>query len=1107
MSNAGQAALTIVGTVVGSYFGNPQLGFLLGSLAGQALFPTQLPHLQGPRLADGQQTTSTVGTPIPWVFGTQRVGGTVIWASPIREEATTEEVGGKGGPEQSQTTYTYYRSFAILLCEGPIGGIRRIWANGKLVYDRTNPADQQELSAGSLQELLVQIAAMNSQLENKMTVYLGTEDQMPDPTIESFEGAGNVPAYRGYAYVVFDDVELKPEDGLRIPAQWSFEVYETGDEDAGIVRQYHNEVLYPWLLGQLDPREPRNTHNYKFAKLSGPEPTISGYTPSDHSDEQAVKIEMVSAYNADKRGGLSQLSVSDLSLVAINSANQLDFFPIVSITGDPVTIAFRYNEISPRRYELSVPAGGGSVVLEYLKDHGDDVYFRDGPSGGGNSGTAFLDTPDITNIHFRHPTVATARFTNFEDTEFEVYYTVDLVVNVNRVPVPPPDPCDVGTRILGIDGYAIVDGRLVRCGPWTYDDTTTYKALAVYTVSGGDNSQVTAYPLNPILPSDHDDYDNQGFWEAAYAEAVARNLMPAGLTYNVDYPKTQDFGYYKDNDYTTVDPAPVSLASIVSRICERVGLFDYDTSDLEEEFVIGYQISRPMAARAAIEPLRSVGFFDVVESGIQIKFPTRGKAAVATLDEDDLGAHFAQEDKDSRLTSQKQLELEIPRQVRVHFQNSANDFLPGEELSHPQSDYPAGSVLDVELAVAISPTKAAQVAEVIHAEARASKWTHGTQVDQSHSAIEPSDCILVPIDDRLERCRVAALTDQLPNLRILELVRDDDGVYEPVAIGSSNQRTTPVIAFFAPSDMEFLDLPPLTVDHDGAGFYIAGWPKVIDGGFRGATLMRSEDGGGSFSLVGSVTTAAVVGRLVSALPSGPTTIFDEGNELRVELLNGELESRQMAEVLAGANTAAIGAHGRWEIVQFVDAENLAGKVWRLTTLLRGRRGTEHAVGSSEEGDLFVLLSDGAIGRVNLNVADINAPIVYRIATIGSVLPKESTSFTCAGVSLRPFAPTHVQGERDSSGNLTITWVRRDRMQLDYVPGEATLMSEELEDYEVDIIDSSGEVQRTLSVSNRSAVYSAAQQTTDFGSVQSSVTVRVYQISTAVGRGYGAQETI
>src|SRR5690606_7657774 len=52
--------------------------------------------------------------------------------------------------------------------------------------------------------------------------YPGDEEQLPDPKIEAVEGTGRVPAYRGIAYVVFEDLDLG-RFGNRVP-QFSFEV-------------------------------------------------------------------------------------------------------------------------------------------------------------------------------------------------------------------------------------------------------------------------------------------------------------------------------------------------------------------------------------------------------------------------------------------------------------------------------------------------------------------------------------------------------------------------------------------------------------------------------------------------------------------------------------------------------------------------------------------------------------------------------------------------------------------------------------------------------------------------------------------------------------------
>ena len=222
-------ATTLVGLVgagIGGMFGFPGLGYTLGSALGGFIFggdSTDLPAVEGPRLSDLRVQGSSYGSPIPIHFGRNRIAGQIIWAPPIVEHATTQEVnagGGKGGPEppsQTQTTYSYTASFALLLCKGPVAGIGRIWLDGHLFYDSRGT------SAGSL--------FAGSSKSGAITFYTGSETQLPDPTMEAYLGFGNVPAYRGSAYFVFKDLQLE-DYGNRIP-NVTVEVYKTGSTQQG----------------------------------------------------------------------------------------------------------------------------------------------------------------------------------------------------------------------------------------------------------------------------------------------------------------------------------------------------------------------------------------------------------------------------------------------------------------------------------------------------------------------------------------------------------------------------------------------------------------------------------------------------------------------------------------------------------------------------------------------------------------------------------------------------------------------------------------------------------------------------------------------------------
>ena len=200
-----QLVLATAGAVIGGAIGGPagaQLGWALGSTAGGLLFPPKQPD--GPRLEDLTVQVSTYGAPIARTWGSNRLTGNVIWASNLTEQATDQ--GGKGG--SSYSTYSYSCSFAVAMCAGPIAGITRIWADGRLIFDGrpSNTGKQKDFDAVSL------------------VSYLGTEDQLPDPTMQALQG--DVPAYRGLAYVVFNELQLE-RYGNRIP-NLSFEVVTDG---------------------------------------------------------------------------------------------------------------------------------------------------------------------------------------------------------------------------------------------------------------------------------------------------------------------------------------------------------------------------------------------------------------------------------------------------------------------------------------------------------------------------------------------------------------------------------------------------------------------------------------------------------------------------------------------------------------------------------------------------------------------------------------------------------------------------------------------------------------------------------------------------------------
>ena len=134
-SNLINAALGAAG---GFVIGGPA-GALLG--AGAGLLAGSLfsgPKIEGPRLSDLSIQTSTYGAAIPRKYATDASSGNVIWLenNKLKEVVKKNKSGGKGGSSsEPDKTYTYFATFHLGLCEGPIQGIRRIWCSDKLIYD------------------------------------------------------------------------------------------------------------------------------------------------------------------------------------------------------------------------------------------------------------------------------------------------------------------------------------------------------------------------------------------------------------------------------------------------------------------------------------------------------------------------------------------------------------------------------------------------------------------------------------------------------------------------------------------------------------------------------------------------------------------------------------------------------------------------------------------------------------------------------------------------------------------------------------------------------------------------------------------------------------
>lgn len=242
-----------------------------------------------------------------------------------------------------------------------------------------------------------------------------------------------------------------------------------------------------------------------------------------------------------------------------------------------------------------------------------------------------------------------------------------------------------------------------------------------------------------------------------------------------------------------------------------------------------------------------------------------------------------------------------------------------------------------------------------------------------------------------------------------------------------------------------LDLPiPGEESRAGPGLLAAaaGGP-----GWRAAPLSFSPDGGSSWMDIGATAAPAVIGLTLSSPGPGRSALLDLQSSFEVELLSEAmwLESRSDAALAAGANLAAVGH----ELVQFGAADPIGPRRFRLSRLLRGRRGTEWAGNLHLPGEDFVLIDAPTLLRVNVPSASIGAEAALLPAGLGDegAVPAR---LTVGGEALRPPSPVHARAEALGDGDIALSWVRRSRLGWDWPNGIDTPLGEEREAYRVTI---------------------------------------------------------
>ena len=605
------------------------------------------------------------------------------------------------------------------------------------------------------------------------------------------------------------------------------------------------------------------------------------------------------------------------------------------------------------------------------------------------------------------------------------------------------------------------------------DDLIQMQYLRAQSDYWGDaaNNPVSAIYAAPMVDMDH---AHAWAWDARpFPEFPGNALWSDGVNYAR--------GHWLNGRMSTQ-----ALASVVAEICERSGVGSFDVSEVFG-LVRGYSHDDTGSARATLQPLMLAYGFEAVERGGALQFKMRDGRVSAVLDADGLARS---DDLNGTVETARAPEAEMAGRIRLGFIESEGSY----EVRQAEAMFPDETSLTVsqsDMALVLTTSEARAIAERWLTEARVARDTARFALPKSALAIGSGDVVQLG-GQRYRIDRVEQAEAQL-----IEAVRVEAGIYQP-----SDGAETRVIprAFTAPVPVfpQFMDLPLLNGDEVPHAPHLA----VTADPWPGSVAVWSAAADAGYELNRLIAAPAVIGLTESVLTAAPAGQWDRGPALRVKMYGGTLSSSDELAVLNGANVAAIGdgSAARWEIVQFINAVLVAPSTYDLSLRLRGQQGTDGIMPAEWPIGSTVVLLDQAPQQIDLSVASRGLARYYRIGSAGRGFEGPAVVVKVEafdGIGLRPYPVAHLSAVETVSGDISVSWTRRTRVDGDNWQSIEVPLGEISEIYQLRIVQAEV-ILREETVSSAAYVYSATAQVSD--GIVGAFRVDVAQVSDRFGPG-------
>lgn len=524
--------------------------------------------------------------------------------------------------------------------------------------------------------------------------------------------------------------------------------------------------------------------------------------------------------------------------------------------------------------------------------------------------------------------------------------------------------------------------------------------------------------------------------------------------------------------YDRLGDARMPLADFITGMALYAG---YDITEIYvdpeiDDMIDGAVISQITSYRSVINSVSAIYRIDVVESDGKVKFlrkPIGYNSTDFTVADGETLLSSSQTPDSVSFSFRREEEIAVPQRVLLRYLDKTLAYQWSMQMAtRSQFIETNGSneQITYEVPIAISAVEAKTLANRALWMAWSSRVSYDFRLSQKFLKVEPGDVgsvVVGPLTYTVKASEVTYNNDFSIGIRGVSFQSDEAVEFN----ADAGDGYTQIIPYDLGGDLYILDIPMLKSNHDlittdQFPLYMHISPVNKTTTWLGASAYTAFVDSTAFSEVSANTNEGVVG-IVTETPGIPDSLLqtDTLNTMKVVVKAGDatlLASCTESDMLQGANLAAYGANGRWELIQFMTVTENANGSFTLSNLLRARNSTDYAVDLHKTGDTFILIGELFTDITAVGNSRIETSLRYKAvgpSQSEAAIPTKVTDIRGYGaMPWTPTVPTITRSISAGTGNITINWKRRNRSIVSLGDGAETntLSANDLNNYLVTI---------------------------------------------------------